>query len=119
VNKTVTSRVLREVYAEREAQEKKWGQQNHEPAVYLSILVEEVGEVAQDVNDAMHPNDDGDDEAGCLAAAREELIQVAAVAVGMIEALDRRGQRTARHALHCGYASGFACGCGLDDPARR
>ncbi len=80
--------VLSEVFAERKAQDARFGEQNHDPAVYLSILVEEVGEVAQDINDATHGDEDS--PRVCLLAARAELVQVAAVAVAMIEALDRR-----------------------------
>lgn len=41
--------VAAEVLLERERQEKKWGNQHHSPELWLSILMEEVGEAAQEV----------------------------------------------------------------------
>ena len=75
--------VLRCVYDERLRQQELWGKQNHQPHRWLAILLEEVGEVAKEVNDA--------DEGAAMDwdAYREELIQVAAVAVQMIECMDR------------------------------
>jgi NTP pyrophosphatase (non-canonical NTP hydrolase) len=80
---------------ERSRQDAKWGEQNHDPAMYLTILMEEVGEAAQAAlalrfgkpTDAAH------------AHYREELVQVAAVAVAMIECLDRGKWRWAQDAL--------------------
>jgi len=36
--------IIQEIREERARQEEKWGQQNHEPAHWLMILGEEVGE---------------------------------------------------------------------------
>lgn len=102
-------RVLQEVRIERLAQEAKWGQQDHpwhvpkltvqaareelglptaaharnyvedlvrhQECSYAAILVEEVCEAV---------------ECGDDASARAELVQVAAVAVAIVEAIDRR-----------------------------
>ncbi len=68
------------IEAERQRQDAMWGIQNHSPAPWLSILTEEVGEVARAINE-----DDG-------AKYVEELIQVAAVAVAMIESYRRNGE---------------------------
>lgn len=83
-----TKKVLKEVYAERVAQESKWGQQNHHPVEYFAILAEEFGEVAKEV---VEHNFCGDVviKNKRLKAMREELIQTAAVAVAMVECLDR------------------------------
>lgn len=70
--------VLAEVDNERNMQDLKWGEQNHEPLMWLAILGEEVGEVNRAVLE------------GDLANYREELIQVAAVAIAAVEALDRQ-----------------------------
>jgi NTP pyrophosphatase (non-canonical NTP hydrolase) len=70
-------KVLAEVAAERARQDHKWGEQNHEDAFWYLILGEEVGEVAKATLDSVQE-------------LREELIQVAAVAVSWIEAIDRR-----------------------------
>ena len=96
-----TSKVIHEVYAERVAQEAKWGEQNHPDGTswddwafqrdyartecdtahqagegtWRHILLEEVLEAfAEDDPDKL----------------RAELIQVAAVAVAWVEAIDRR-----------------------------
>ena len=81
--------VLDEVKVERERRERLWGEQNHDPQDYFAILSEEVGEVAKEVvewrfNPAPKKREDR------LTFMRHELIQVAAVAVAMIEAIDRR-----------------------------
>lgn len=72
-----TCKVLGEVWAERQRQDEKWGQQNHNAHVWQSILTEEVGEVAKEALE--HDTD----------RRRTELIQVAAVAVAAIECIDR------------------------------
>ena len=39
-----------DVVAERDRQDAKWGEQNHNPPVWLAILTEEVGELATALN---------------------------------------------------------------------
>lgn len=92
--------VLRDVVAERLLQEQKWGVQNHKQLVWLGILAEEFGEVAKAINE-LHfrraPNLEDCNVAGILSISvqeqiirvRAELIQVAAVAVAMVESLER------------------------------
>lgn len=77
---------LQEVKHERLRQDEVWGEQNHDDFTYLAILGEEVGEACQA---ALHDRFGGE-AAGTL---REELIQVAAVAVAMVECIDRREAR--------------------------
>lgn len=73
--------VLEDVAEERQNQIARWGKQRHSPFYWLAILTEEVGEVAKEIADGrVQPFDAG--------AYREELVQVAAVAVAAIEALD-------------------------------
>jgi NTP pyrophosphatase (non-canonical NTP hydrolase) len=72
-----TDEVLDEVAAERRRQNDKWGEQNHSPERWLTILAEEVGEAAYS-----YLEDDRDNY-------RTEMVQVAAVAVAAIEAHDR------------------------------
>lgn len=96
---------LAEVAEERARQEAMWGEQNHPDAVpgkaplimsaattraycdlrhkrgegsWLDILVEEVAEAAEEA------------ASGNVSALREELVQVAAVAVAWVQAIDRR-----------------------------
>ena len=76
------SDALKSILEERGRQDAKWGEQNHDPFTYLTILVEEVGEFAQA---ALHrlfggPKADG---------MREEAVHVAAVALAIVECLDR------------------------------
>jgi len=81
-----TKSVLDEVSTERERQETKWGEQNHHPLLWLSILGEEYGEVCKEINDALFTGELTKEK---LVNYRMELIQVAAVAVAAIESLDR------------------------------
>jgi NTP pyrophosphatase (non-canonical NTP hydrolase) len=77
--------VLRDVIAERGRQDTKWGDQSgHADELWLTILSEEVGEAAKEVLDARFDN--------TWADLRKELVQVAAVVVAWIEAIDRRAE---------------------------
>jgi NTP pyrophosphatase (non-canonical NTP hydrolase) len=71
-----------DVLSERCKQDSKWGEQNHDPFTYLTILGEEYGEACQA---ALHDRFGGN-EAGRL---RDEMVQVAAVAFAIIECIDR------------------------------
>lgn len=84
---------MADVRLERARQEAKWGEQNHDPFAYLTILMEEVGELAQA---ALHTRYGG--RAGGLARMREEAVQAAAVAVAIVECLDRGKWRWGGHA---------------------
>ena len=77
--------VYAEVLAERKRQDEKWGEQNHQPFIWMNILGEEFGEVCQAALQAYFPND-GDKT---LTDYRKELIETAAVAIAAIECLDR------------------------------
>jgi hypothetical protein len=78
-----TKAVLIEVELERRRQDQKWGIQNHNPADWLMILGEEFGEINEAALTAKFVHNDGG------RRYRKELVQVAAVAVAMIESLDR------------------------------
>lgn len=80
------SEIIEEIKAERERQEIKWGRQNHDGPLYLTILTEEVGEVAHAILESRFGSDKPEE-------IRKELIQVAAVAIAMIEAYDRGAVR--------------------------
>ena len=75
-------KVIRDVSAERDRQDEMWGEQNHDPYKYLAILVEEIGEVSDAILEA-------DFRSGSWDNYRTELVQVAAVAVAMVECFDR------------------------------
>ncbi len=76
--------ILNEIVKERKRQDQKWGEQNHEPVEWMSVLIEEVGEAGKAVlEDRLKHNTNG------LHNYREELIQIAAVTIAMIESYDR------------------------------
>lgn len=74
--------VLTDIESERLRQLELWGPQNHNYAVWLGILMEEVGEVAQAVNALTVPAASKETDADDLY---NELIQVAAVAAAIAE----------------------------------
>jgi len=73
---------LDDILRERARQDAKWGEQNHDPFTYLTILTEEVGELAQA---ALHARFGG----WAANGLREEAIHVAAVALAIVQCLDR------------------------------
>lgn len=100
-----TGRVLQQVAAERRRQDKKWGEQNHDPTLYLTILGEEFGEACQaalKLNVGAWPVD----------RLRRELIEVAAVAVAAVECLDRRKWAWGGHAVPAAVSTPPALGGG-------
>lgn len=82
----VQLKILNEIREERNRQEKKWGTEEHHPLVWLPIFMEEVGEVAKAMYEAMF-HTDGD----TWEDYRKELIHAAAVATAMAECFDRNG----------------------------
>ncbi len=100
INLRKYSNILCEVAAEWGRQDEKCGTQNHSPIEWMPILMEEVGEASKEVVDYHFKNPAYDCTVGFippnefhqqdrLSRYRKELIQVAAVAVSMIESLDR------------------------------
>ena len=81
-----TNQVLGEVLAERKRQDEKWGEQNHDPITWLGILVEEVGELAKAIIETVFISFGSH---GGIGNIRREAIDVAAVAVAIVECLDR------------------------------
>lgn len=79
-NELRTNEVLEDVAVERLRQLAKWGDQHHDDAWWCVIEAEEFGEVAREVY-----------EKAPASRLREELVQVAAVAVAWIEDIDSRG----------------------------
>lgn len=100
-----TTNVLIEVRVERERQDEKWGEQNHDNGTWSLILGEEFGESCEAALDVRfkdnwtvedHFASDNPEamiasrKAEQVAHLRDELIQVAAVAVAWVENIDRR-----------------------------
>ncbi len=106
---TAIARVARhDTIVERMRQEAKWGEQNHEWPMWLTILTEELGEASKeylkwlgacaDCGFEFNNPDGGCDtciplkvtESGSTAESfRAELVQVAAVALAALECHDR------------------------------
>ena len=90
--------ILKEVQNERLRQNEKWGEQNRNVVEWVAILTEEVGEVAKEAVDFHFANGDVDVNLRAgeslqrqrIENYRKECIQVAAVAVQMVESLDRQ-----------------------------
>lgn len=78
----LTGEILNEVLKERERQTSMWGVQDLPVAEWMLILGEEVGEVVKEANEVHFRQVSSRNY-------RTELLQVAAVAVSAIEALDR------------------------------
>jgi NTP pyrophosphatase (non-canonical NTP hydrolase) len=78
VNAEKIEGIFKEIVKERKRQFVKFGHENHSPAFWAVILGEEFGEVCKDIQSLN------------WKGYRKELIQVAAVAVKMIEVLDQR-----------------------------
>lgn len=90
---TFTEFVLDEVKDERDRQEQKWGEQNHDLFRFLAILMEEVGEASQSAVKSYLESKTPEESEMHLRNYRKELVQVAAMAVQMIESVDRNELR--------------------------
>lgn len=86
--------VINCVTDERSRQDAKWGEQNHEPPIWLGILGEEFGELCQAINETVFDNGAEERKKGGYENMRKEAIQIAAVAVAFVECLDRKNLKT-------------------------
>jgi NTP pyrophosphatase (non-canonical NTP hydrolase) len=87
----ITDLTLMAIKAEGMKQDRKWGEQNHSPEIWLAILTEEVGELAQAI--LADRFDAGRDEKlhdSHHDSMETEAIQIAAVAAHFVEFLARR-----------------------------
>lgn len=78
--------VITAILLERTRQDALWGEQNHPPHYWTSILGEEFAELCEAVNETIFDN--GTDKGG-YENLRTEAIHVAAVAIGFLECLER------------------------------
>ncbi|WP_061215745.1 MazG-like family protein [Leptospira santarosai] len=78
--------IFKEISEEREKQDLKFGSQNHHPVEWCMILGEEVGEVQKAALESYFRYEGKNHD---YSEYRKELIQVAAVAISMIESYDR------------------------------
>ena len=72
--------IIKLILEERQRQDLKWGEQNHNIYKWLAILGEEIGEVNKAALE-----DDYDE-------VIDELVQIGAVVIAMIESLERNHQ---------------------------
>lgn len=77
-----------DVINERIRQTAKWGRQSHDWYKWITILGEEYGEACRESFEWEHIKDES-----ALTRFRKELIEVAAVAVAIVEDIDRNGHR--------------------------
>jgi len=78
--------IFKEIKEERNRQDEKFGQQNHSPIEWCAILGEEIGEVNKAALETYFNYPKAPET---YQDYREELIQVAAVSVAMVECIDR------------------------------
>ena len=85
---TKQEEIINQIIQERINQNQKWGQQNHKPIEWCAILMEEVGEMAKEAHE-FYFQGKYYQPTGQLERYEKELIQVAAVALAMLESLYR------------------------------
>jgi len=83
LNKIVVQNdIMFDILRERMLQDTKWGEQNHDPVMWSAILTEEVGEMCEAATKYRF-------DQGNVNQFREEVVQVAAVAVAILECLEQ------------------------------
>lgn len=81
VNQEIQEYVIQKIINERGHQDHKWGIQRHSPELWMAILMEEVGEAAKEI---LEEQFSGYKSSGLYS----ELVQVAAVAIAILEQLE-------------------------------
>ena len=89
------NQIISEVARELQRQIDKWGVQQHQPLIWNAILGEEVGEVSKAILETWFQ---GKANFTNGEEYRQELIQVAAVAISAIRAIDMENE--AREVSH-------------------
>lgn len=74
-----------DVLAERERQDQMWGEQAHHPAYWLAIMGKQVGQFGS----AVLQREWWEDKKAAHGIMRHEAVQMAAVGLAIIEAIDR------------------------------
>lgn len=81
----IQGEALDEIIDERLRQDSTFGVQNHHPAYWLAILGKQVGQLGS----AVLGREWFEDKGAATAIMRREAVQTAAVAVALIECIDR------------------------------
>ena len=84
------NRIIQKIIEERKKQDEKWGEQNHHPLLWFSIIGEEFGEMCQAFNDYTLSTTQDYNK---LEDMIQEAVQVAACCVAMIECIERQGDK--------------------------
>jgi NTP pyrophosphatase (non-canonical NTP hydrolase) len=79
--------IYEKIKAERKRQDDKWGEQNHHPLMWFSIIGEEYGEMCHAFNKYSFSK-----KPELLEEMQKEAIQTAACCVAMIECLERQAE---------------------------
>lgn len=79
---------LEKIKKERARQDLKWGEQNHHPLLWFSIIGEEYGEMCHAFNEYTF-----DMNVDLLGDMQREAIQIAACCVAMLQCMDRMGSK--------------------------
>ena len=94
-------RVMMDVQEERIEQDATWGRQDYVPERWLTILTEEIGELAEAILETVFDNGPEAREKGGYRNIRKEAVQSAAVLVAMIESMDRTTAAQEKGDLAC------------------
>ena len=94
-------RVMMDVQEERIEQDATWGRQDYVPERWLTILTEEIGELAEAILETVFDNGPEAREKGGYRNIRKEAVQSAAVLVAMIECMDRTTAAQEKGDLAC------------------
>lgn len=81
--------VIKRVLDERQRQNEKWGEQNHNAVEWIAILGEEFGEASKEAVDFHFCNKGTKEQAKILENLKTELIQTATVAIQIVECIER------------------------------
>ena len=79
----IQKQAINDILDERKRQDSKWGVQNHDAGTWALILAEEFGELSEASLHKKFGGPKADD-------VRKEAVHVAAVAMAIVECLDRR-----------------------------
>ena len=87
--------IMEQIKEERRRQDEQWGETDHHPLLWFSIIGEEYGKMLRAFNKySMEMDQDGVDSASHeLAAMKERAISTAASCVAMLECLERVGRK--------------------------
>lgn len=96
--------VYKEISQERDRQDRKWGpEQDHTAVEWMNILGEEFGEAAKEAN-KLYWDESKEKRKEHALRYREETIHVAAVAVAMVENLNRITKQPSSNEVNDGTA---------------